>query len=186
MCYCTANLWSSYIKFLNNRENYLIAGIQEISDNLEFPVTIKTGNGNPFTFRIDEKINIARNVYLNDKTTGEIYDLANPVTLTLPAGLYEERFYITFGQVVGVGDDYFIDAKLYFDSNTKEVVLKNFSDAKVQKVEIYSLLGRKVKEWTSVKNQIENRFSIGTLASSVYVVTMDTDKGKVTKKIILH
>ena len=65
------NSTDAYFSFEEGRQNYIITGIQEISDDLEFPVSIKIGDDNPIKLRSDEMYNINYAILLEDKITGQ-------------------------------------------------------------------------------------------------------------------
>ena len=65
----------AYFKFEGNHEKLVIAGVQQITDDLEFPITIKLSNNNPVSLMVDNFKNIDRPIFLIDKATNQQYDL---------------------------------------------------------------------------------------------------------------
>ncbi len=178
-----------YLKFEENRENFIIAGIQEISDDFEFPITLKAGYTGTYKFTVDQKKNIDRTVYLTDKVTGLKYDLANLVELTIVPGTYTDRFYISFSsKTLGV-DDQILSQEIstYYDGQSKEIKVLKKSTIKVKNITIFNLLGQEVKTLSSF-NQNNNEMSLSTnnLSTSVYIVKISTNKGTLSKKIVIH
>lgn len=180
------NSTDAFFSFEDSRQDYVIAGIQEITDDLEFPVAIQIGNGNDITIRIDEIYNIDRDVFLEDKVTDQIYNLEDPVTLSIPVGVYKDRFYIKFGESsLGTDDPITQDVNIFIDQQSKELVIQNKNASlNLNKVAIFNVLGQKINQWNIEDSTNESRFSMQHLSSNIYIVSITSDKGKVTKKIM--
>ena len=176
-----------YFKFDGNRENFIIAGIEEISDNLEFPLTVKIGSSGSFKFNIDSKKNINRDVYLTDKVTNQKYDLSSEATIAIKAGTYEDRFYISFGPITLSIDDEILkqNVNVFFNNNTKEIQISKKSNSTIQTIELFNIIGQKVKNWTNLnQNLLEYTLPLSNLSNAVYIINIKTTKGKISKKII--
>jgi len=178
-----------YLKFDLNRENFIIAGLQEISDEFEFPITVKAGYTGVYKFTVDQKKNIDRAVYLTDKVTDLKYDLANLVELTLDPGTYEDRFFISFSpKTLGI-DDQILNQNLsvYFNNQHKEIVLRKNPDITIKRIELYNSLGQKIKTWESISSQnTEISLPIQQLSTAVYIVKISTNKGSLSKKVVYN
>jgi len=175
-----------YFHFDQNRENFIIAGIQEISNDLEFPIAVKAGYTGIYKFTIDQKKNIVRTVYLTDKVTGLKYDLSNLVELTLNPGNYNDRFYISFSSTtLGVDNELLKqNLSLYFNNQQKELVISKKSDISIEHIELYNTLGQKILNWTQIPNEnTEINISISSVSTAIYIVKVYTNQGIITKKI---
>ena len=176
-----------YFKFEGNRENFIIAGIEEISDNLEFPITVKIGSSGNFKFNIDSKKNIDRKVFLTDKVTSQKYDLSNETTIAITAGTYEDRFYISFGPKTLSIDDEILkqNVNVFFNNNTKEIQILKKSNITIQNVELFNVIGQKIKNWSSFnQNLLEYSLTLNNLSNAVYIINIKTNLGKISKKIV--
>jgi hypothetical protein len=180
------NPTDAYFSFEQNRENLAIAGIQEITDDLEFPIAIQIGNGNDITIRIDEQYNIDRDIYLEDKVTEQLYDLSDPITLSLPIGTYKDRFFVQFGESSLSTDNPLLDGiSVFVDQNVEELVIQNAQGVtSISKVILYNVLGQKVKDWKLENSDPENRLSLRTLSSNVYIAHVFSENGKLVKKLL--
>jgi len=178
-----------YFKFEGNRENFIIAGLQEISDEFEFPLTVKIAATGTYKFTVDQKKNINRTVYITDKVTGLKYDLANLVELTLNPGTYQDRFYISFSpKTLGI-DDQVLNQEIavYYNGQSQEIVIQKKSNIGINQIKIYNLLGQKVQELTSFnQNNKEIKLSTNNLSTAVYIVKINTDKGTISKKLVIN
>lgn len=178
----------AYFKFENNRQKLGIAGIQELSDDLEFPIAVKAGISGEFKFMIDAKENINRKVYLTDKVTNTKYDLENTISISLTQGVYEDRFYISFSGTVLSTDDELLKQNLLiaFNNTKKEIKVIKKSDVSINNIEVFNLIGQKVKSWSKFnKNLKELTFSLNNISNAVYIIKVNTSLGKVSKKVIV-
>jgi hypothetical protein len=177
-----------YFKFDGNRENFIIAGIQGITDDLEVPLTVKIGTTGTYTFTVDVKENINRKVYLEDKVTNNKYDLENLISLNLAPGTYEDRFYISFSPKTLSIDDQLLNQNinLFYNKNSESININVTSDITVEKAELYNLIGQRINVWNS-SNFKQNKVSlpVRNKPSSVYIIKLKTNKGLYTKKLII-
>ena len=178
-----------YFKFEGNRENLIIAGIQEITDDLEFPLTVKIGATGTYNFTVDSKKNIHRTVYLHDKVTDIKYDLKNLVSLSLSPGTYYDRFYISFSPKTLSTDDLVLEKNIsvYYHKETKEIRIENKSNSEIKAVELFNVIGQQVKKWTNfTQSSRKKNLSVHTFSNAVYIVKINTEKGLISKKIIIN
>jgi hypothetical protein len=176
-----------YLSFENARQNFVIAGIQEITDDLEFPLAIQIGNSNDISIQIDEIYNIERDVYLEDKVTAQIYDLSDgAITLSIPVGIYTDRFYIKFGQESLSNDEVVENSiSIFVDQNAEDLVIKGTEGLKLDEVVIYNILGQIVIEWDEFQNTAQQiRLDLKNFSSGLYVVRINSSQGKFDKKIV--
>ncbi|WP_417872004.1 T9SS type A sorting domain-containing protein [Winogradskyella sp.] len=175
-----------YWNFPEIESNLIIAGIGEISAQLQVPLGFVIDTDKPVTLMIDEKENMKDyTIYLVDLITGQIFNLNTPKVLNLAKGTYNDRFALIFGgKALGVDDQALLNKiSVYSDNQNNELVIKNNNNQNIHKIEVYSLLGQKVTAWKNVETKFENRISTRSLASSIYIVKVFTDKGVFSKKV---
>ncbi len=176
-----------YWKFENNDEKYVITGVQEISVDLEVPLEIVMDYDGDVTFTIDEWQLIDRDVYLTDLELGISYKVNNEnATITLVKGTYTDRFVLAFVETVLTVDEDVLNNEIaiYADNSVNELVITNKNNHNIRKVELFNLLGQNIHTWKKVTN-IENRLKVKSLSSQVYIVKIKTDKGVISKIIII-
>lgn len=177
-----------YFSFREIRQGLAIAGIEEISDNTEFPIAIQSSNTNALTLRIDEIHNIDRDVFLEDKVTGQIYDLANPVVLNLPIGTYKDRFYVKFGESSLDNETTQLESALIFvDQNTDELIIKNIPNSfDLNSIQIVNILGQEVRKFETTNRHEDYAFSLRGLKTNVYMVHLEFENYSLKRKIVLE
>ncbi|KGL63158.1 T9SS type A sorting domain-containing protein [Polaribacter sp. Hel1_85] len=166
----------------------IIAGISEITDELEVPLTIEIDTNESVYFTVDEQQNIDQPFYLLDKVTGVYYDFTETFELNLEKGIYSDRFYITFNNEVLSTENNILNKELaiFMDNNSKEIVIQNLNNINITKIELFNILGQRVKQFEDIENESENRLKVSKLSSTVYIVKIQTEKGNLTKKIMIE
>ncbi|WP_347174420.1 T9SS type A sorting domain-containing protein [Polaribacter uvawellassae] len=175
-----------YWNFPEIESNLIIAGVGELSAQLQVPLGFEIDTDKPVTLMIDEKENMeGYTIYLVDLITGQIFNLDSPKVLNLAKGTYKDRFVLIFGgSALGIDDEAILNKILvYSDNENNELVIKNNNNQVVNKIELYNLLGQKVTTWKNIETKFENRISTNNLASSIYIVKVFTEKGVFSKKI---
>ena len=169
-------------------QKLIITGVQEINYDLEIPLKVVVNYTGEVSFMIDESQNIGKTaIYLIDKVEGVSYKLSSKKEISINAGEYTDRFYIVFKENSLSTDDVVLnDKKIFFDSSRNEIVINNLSDAILKKVELYNILGQKTQSWNKIENQQENRFLVNKAPTNIYFVRVKTNKGTLSKKIIIN
>jgi hypothetical protein len=177
-----------YWDFPNIDSNLIIAGVGELSAQLQVPLGLVIDTDKPVKLMIDEKENMdGYAIYLVDLLTGQIFNMSTPKELNLSKGTYEDRFVLIFGgQALGVDDEVLLNKiSVYADNSANEIVIKNNNNQPIKKVELYNLFGQKVHDWKNIETQFENRLKTNQLPSAVYIVKVFSEKGTISKKIII-
>ena len=178
-----------YWNFSEIESNLIIAGVGELSAQLQIPLGFTIDTDKPVTLMIDEKENMENYaIYLVDLLTGQIFNMKQPKVLNLAKGTYEDRFILIFGgTALGIDDEVLLNKVfVYADNTNNELVIKNNNNQIINKVEFYNLLGQKVSTIKNIETKFENRISTKNLASSIYIVKVFTEKGIISKKISIN
>ena len=182
-----------YWKFPNDELKYIIAGVQAIEDNLEIPFDIIMDYDGSIDFQIDEIKNIDRNVYIKDSFTQQTYLLEenNNIAFQLYKGTHSNRFYLVFDNSEALSiDDYNNNLKekellVFIDYQTNEIIILNYGNYKIKTIELFNILGQKVKNKNVKENKFEHKLAIEGMLKNIYIINILTDKGIKTKKLIV-
>ena len=79
----------------------------------------------------------------------------------------------------------FKEVGVFMDNDANELVINNKNNLEISKVELFNILGQKIKEWKNIENKTENRLQLNKLSATIYIVKIQTPKGKISKKIII-
>ena len=181
-----------YWKFPGNEDNYVIAGIEDISISLKIPFEIILAKDDKITIEIDEWNLQNQRVFLFDSLEHKFYPLHNnKAELELQKGKYEERFFFTFSKKIAqvLNSDYAFlneNVNVFYDGTEEELNINLSNNLQVKKVEMYSILGQKVNTW-KFKESDENKIKlkIKSKLNQIYICKITTNKGEISKKIII-
>ncbi|WP_299669013.1 MBG domain-containing protein [uncultured Polaribacter sp.] len=180
-----------YWKFPNMDEKYAIAGIQNISEDLEIPLEIIVAEEDEISIEIDEISFKNSNIFILDKVENKYYNLKEEkAKILLNKGEYKDRFFLTFKQttVLGTANDVVSNnIGVFYNKENKEIDINITDNLIVDKVEMYSILGQQINAWKFDKNQKEHlKIKVSNLSKAVYIVKINTDKGVISKKILIE
>jgi hypothetical protein len=157
---------------------------------MRIPLEVFLDENRAVTFSLDAIENFSATVYLEDSVENIHYNLSEngDATLNLSSGNYTDRFFISFMNRTVLNIDGVTtnkDFSVFVDYSLKELKVLSENDAKVNVLKIFNILGQEVlsKEYRSLEKEIAIKTSGFT--SSVYIVKLFTNKGVLTKKIVI-
>ncbi|WP_159950943.1 MBG domain-containing protein [Polaribacter septentrionalilitoris] len=185
------NNTDAYWKFSNNAI-YVIAGVGEISNELSVPLEIVLDKNNTLNIKIDQWNLSEQDVFLYDELTEEYHKIdTKGVQITLDKGTYTNRFFIRFfnkNETLSINDKTLLNKiKSHYNRSSKEIVVSTNDSIEIQKIKLYSILGKEVFKWqTQNSRSSEKRLNVSKLSKSVYILKVETNKGKYIKKLIIN
>jgi hypothetical protein len=118
--------------------------------------------------------------------------LEDIATLTLGAGDYADRFFISFinREAVALSTETPVfqnDFHVYYNNTFEEIVIQKRNDDQLKSIKVYNLLGQCVLVYTP-ENPFDNEFTMSTvtLKSAPYVVRLETNQGEFSQKLIVY
>jgi hypothetical protein len=105
------------------------------------------------------------------------------VAISLKQGTYKDRFFITFSEnnTLGINEDDFDNVSITSNQNHIEIQSKT---AKIKNVIIYNTLGQEISNFTNSTNEIS--IEKDNYRKGLYLITILTEKGTFTKKIMIN
>ncbi len=179
--------------FLNGTTKVNIAGEGFFSMNNIYPLGVKTDAIGTVTFKLDDTENFDHTIgiYIHDNQTNNYHDIKNNnFTIELPQGIINNRFSLRFKEENALNtNDFSLNDGIiimYTSSNSMLNIKNKLTDVLVEKVTLYNILGQSISSWnTKNDNQQSILLPIKTLSSGTYIVKLSTDKGDISKKIII-
>lgn len=169
--------------------NLVIAGVDEISSDLEIPLGLKIDTDEPVYIMIDDTNKLdGYTIYLGDLVTGRLYNLSEgSVELDLPRGTYSDRFIIMFGgEALSTSDNpLFQDFNLYMNNSADQIMIRNNNNSVIKKVELFNILGQTIQTWNQIDATKTQHALDVFVPSALYVVKVTTERGEITKKIVV-
>ncbi|MGJ8761985.1 MAG: Ig-like domain-containing protein, partial [Polaribacter sp.] len=180
-----------YWKFPNDDKNYVIAGVQEISNELEVPLEVIVDYSGQVNIMVDETENVTRDIYITDKLTGTSYNVTDEkITITLDKGIYTDRFVLAFTPSSTLNlEDEILDAytNIYADNENHQIVISKNNEVEINKVELFDIIGKKVSLWNIKEQKDTYQLEIKKqIPTGIYIVKMNTNKGTVNKKVVIE
>jgi len=176
-----------YWQFPNDDNKYIIAGVQEISDDLQIPLVVKMGYSGDISFTIDEWQAINRIVYIKDNYTGVLYPLNDgKISLYAEKGLYEDRFVLSFspeGVLDIIDPDPMENLLVYFNINTNGIVVKN-NKQQITEAALFDVLGNEIHTWSDFSEIENDTLKTPYLKTGVYIIQLKIDGKIISKKIM--
>tara|TARA_B110000503_G_scaffold6867_1_gene9308 strand:+ start:1066 stop:5022 length:3957 start_codon:yes stop_codon:yes gene_type:complete len=178
-------------KFPGDDTKYVIAGVQELSIDLEIPLGLKIELDGEVLIRLDEQQHIDENIYLKDNLTGitqKLTDNEQGIRLLLSSGTYLERFTIVFSESsLNIANHNLVnnDVSVYTDHLSNELILENNLNLSIKKVVVYNILGQSIKTWDNLGKDLEIRLKT-IVPKAIYIVKIDTENGQTIKKIHIN
>jgi len=135
-------------------------------------------NGGKITDAIDKQYEITD---ATQQDAGYYYcRVSNSIVTSLT--IETERVTLNYDATLSVEDKEVFNSVIKLYPNPVENVLQisNTSDIRINKVEIYTILGKKIQDIKNPKSSLD----ISQLSKGIYLLNVFTEKGKITKKII--
>jgi hypothetical protein len=166
-------------------------GIQSLPDNdfenMIIPVGIKATSGKNITISASAfNLPTGINVYLEDKNDGSftLLDSSSDFTTTLDSDLNGiGRFFLhTSSQALSVDEINLNNISMYTANNNLRVVGVQNGTAQVR---MYNILGKQVMT-SSFEGTGADDITLPNLRAGVYIVQLETETGKLNKKVIIE
>ncbi len=145
-----------------------------------------------FTLDGQENLPDSQEVYIYDSLTNVYTSIKNQAfTVNLPYGNADNRFSLRFFDptALGVGQNNLANGIVVYHSQANHMInIKNQTlDATVTTVAVYNITGQNVANYkTATLDQTNIQLPVANFNTGVYIVKVNTDKGTITKKIVVN
>jgi hypothetical protein len=184
------NLPNDVYFFLDN-DKYVIQGIK-FDVNKRIPVGIKSTDNTTFKFDGSTIVNFDPNqaVYMYDALDGIYHDIKNSTyEVMLPTGVYNNRFEITFKNVVvnlGEAANSISGLVVLHNNASQMLTISNPNSVELKSVKLYDLNGKLLLDNQKLGAQEVYQFSTHGLSEAIYLAEVLTyDNRKIVQKIIV-
>ncbi len=180
-----------YWKFPEDDKNYVIAGVQAFSQEIEVPLEIVIEHTTDISIMIDDVKNIDSNIYLIDKTTGISHEITEDnAHLSLEPGTYTDRFALAFepSAALSVGTEIInLSTNIYVDNKNHHLIVTKDDGIDIKKVVLYNVLGETISTWKIDEHAASYELELKPgLPAGVYLSKISTNRGENNKKIIIE
>ena len=170
----------------NTNNHFAIQGVNDFSENMEFPIGLRISEDGSHQLMLDSVENFEANVYVKDNVLNTTYNLNDSnFDINLPAGEYFDRFSIVFqsSETLNTTTQDLDQTQVYYNGNNQIVVTKP-SHVEMKSIDVYNVLGQHILSFSediSNQNKIQLPFNE---AKGVYLVVLNTNNSQKTTKIL--
>ncbi|PTX60036.1 putative secreted protein (Por secretion system target) [Kordia periserrulae] len=178
----------NYLRFYSKDDThtYGIQGRPTFTDTDIVPLGYDSAVLGNITISIDQIEGILNtadvDVFLKDLDLNITHNLkVAPYTFTTTDGTFPNRFQLQFiNNILSVDEEVLPDNALaVYLNNNKEIEIQQRTRTEIKSVKVYSVVGQLIGSTSNMNKKI----SLHDMASGVYIVVIDTEKGSVVKKI---
>lgn len=182
------------IYFINGENQLAIQGEGFFKEDSSYPLGVKTDAEGKVTFMVDDMENFdkSQKIFIYDKERKTYHNIKkNPLEILLPAGIFNDRFYLCFKNKKqkhnNDDDDDDDDIKTNFSQSSRILKIANTTtDSTVNTVSLFNILGQFITKWNVAdQNQTNIQIPIIHLSSGIYITKLSTSNGEISKKIII-
>lgn len=187
----------SYNEDLDQEIYFGINDIPYIIDVVAFDVTKKIPLGfrntaeAQYKITIDEILNFSliESVYIHDKLADAYYDIKkNPFDITLPAGVNNTQFEITFRNSIFLGIDESVGKNftVYQNNNSRNLTIENPKGIELKEIRVFDVTGKSILNKTKLGSDASYQYATSGWSDGVYIVKLYiADNQTESKKIIV-
>ncbi len=175
-----------------NGDNQFVITTLPFDINKKIPVAFKTDVESSFKVSVSELINfnLAENIYLHDKQTDVYQDIKNNYfEISLPAGVYTNRFEVTFKSenvVLSTTTEVANSFQVYQNNEQGMLTLFNSLNKDVKSVRLYDITGKLVLDKLNLGTATRYEIPTSNITDGVYVLKLSTtDNYVVDKKVAI-
>ncbi len=179
--------------FVNGENRLVISGEGDLDVSRNYPLGVKVSEKGFVKFSLDEMLHFptAMNCFLYDAYLGIYHNLSqSEYELTLPEGVYNQRFYIRFStaNTLGTADvPTTATTGIRYESSKHELVIEPAPSTTVTSALLFNMLGQQIANWELEKmGQEMIRIPITKATSGTYIVKLLTSMGPVSRKIVIQ
>ncbi|QBZ98933.1 choice-of-anchor D domain-containing protein [Flavobacterium sangjuense] len=181
--------------FINGANKLNISGDGYFNPNNIYPLGVKNATAGTVVFGLDslENFNDRYEIYIYDSEDNTYNSIKTQnFKVSLPVGTFENRFSLRFTNsptsLRSLKDDTINYGIEVTNSQSDNMInIKNeLEETTVKSVALFNMVGQNMMNWTASKqNQKLIQLPVSELSTGTYIVKVNTDKGIVTKKILI-
>lgn len=195
-----ADSYADDCSWMIEENRYVIQGVGAFHESKTYPLGLFLSNGGTVEFSLEalENFNQDIQVYIYDSLNDTVNSISeSSVMETIAQGNHINRFYITFTNDISlmsfantqlsVEDSIVNTPEIKYIASTKELLIKDSEQFKIQQITLYSILGQKVEQWNNIKPNTTGllKVSLTNISKGTYLVSVKTKSAKFNKRLII-
>lgn len=180
--------------FINGTNKLNIQGEGVFNADNIYPLGVKNAVAGNVTFVIDnlENMDASQQIYIYDNLTSTYNSIkGQSYQVNLPAGTNENRFSLRFKNgetALGTTENELTNGMLITNSQANNTIniTNELMETTAKSVILYNMIGQQIMVW-EVENRDQGTIVLPTngISSGAYIVKVVTDKGNISKKILI-
>lgn len=180
----------AYFSIPSNNNPFVIITLP-FDINKRIPLTLKSNNNSTFKISVGSVINFSgsNDVFLYDGLTNLYHDIKNGFfEITLPAGIYQNRFEITFvNQVLSNSNDTIEEFLIVQNNQLQLLLISNPNLLALKSMSLYDISGKLILHENNLVSVSNYEFTTSTLSNGIYIVSLkDNFNKEYNQKIIVE
>ncbi|MDO6761790.1 PA14 domain-containing protein [Tamlana sp. 2_MG-2023] len=175
-----------------NQGKFVIQGVPEFDEDAQFPLGLHVSANEMVEIQVTDLVNIPEDtdLYIKDSFTNKTYPINDAAfKMNLEAGAHLNRFSLVFKaeNTLGTEQENLEHGLSVFMLNASdELQIKNTTSSSLLAIKMYNVLGGVVNAWTDNLEASVSLLPVGSLASGVYFVQLETISGSTIKKVVVE
>lgn len=173
-------------------EKFVIQAVQNLVEQREVPLGLIAENAGGGTISLDELENIDASVgiYIKDNYTGATHDLrAADFQVSIPAGETNDKYALVFQpeNPLSTNNEILENGIIVrTDTETEEIVIINNTNFKLEGIDMHTIIGQRILSMKEGISENIIRIPIDDKASGIYIISIYSEKGKISKKLVIQ
>ncbi len=177
--------------WVTENDNLVIQAIDRFNSDQKLALGVKINTAGIAVIKIDTLEQVAPHLelFLHDKTTGIYHDLrAENFEVFLEKGTYNARFELVFehSEPLSTNTSTLETLEVHYVNDNRSIMVHNPNGLEVHAIKIYNNVGQLMTHTanTTTQKRITNR--IPKMSAGIYIVSVTTNHGQLSKKIVMN
>lgn len=170
-------------------DKYIIQGINtlDIESVLPLGIHVRDDGYNAITIDHLENVPVDFEIYVHDNALNIYHDLReSDYQVHLTTGEYLDRFSIVFTSPSALSiDDNELSSNFEIFYNNENLIIHNPNLLDVNSLEMFNILGQSIYYSNEIESESHTEIKISNLSSGTYIINLNSEIGKVTKKVLV-
>jgi len=168
---------------------YVVQGVGAFDETKMYPFGLFLTYSGAITISLTalENFNIPIDVFIYDAYLNTYYKINDTEYTTLMlSGDYLDKYFIAFIEPsLSLVENDLQETRISYLRNTKELYINTYNNSTIKQISIHNLLGQELFVLKRINNN-EIKISLDFITTDISIVTIITDKGVLTKKILIN
>ncbi len=170
----------------DEEKKYGIQGVGSFDETLEIPLGIQISETGTHQIMLDAVENFQHPIYLKDHELNITHNLSDSnFNVNLPTGHYLNRYSIVFEpeETLSIADETTSHIDVFYAGN-EHIIINNLKRLEIKSISVFNVLGQEVLQLNSNLNHQERLQIPFSKSKGIYLVQVETNNLKLTKKIL--